>query len=201
MKIFVFDTELGGLDMRKHSVLEVGALVGDLETGEIFEEYESLVKLPSREDYCVTEEAFNIHKITVEECMRDGNPPEEIGEKLADMYSDHGAVLYGGHNVDIDVRGVSRHILGIDPEDWAANFTYRKIDTHDFVRLLLGTEHMKSGATLGQVAKMLGLKTSDAGGSSKYHRALFDSQVTFMIMRHFRQVFKSEAFGDLIKKK
>jgi DNA polymerase III epsilon subunit-like protein len=199
MKIFVLDTETGGLDMRVHSLLSVGALVGDLETGEILEKFEAFVKLPSAEDYNVTEGAFKVHGITVEQCMEEGLPPEEIGEMMMDMFLRHGCQLYGGHNVDIDRKGVCIHLFNIDPEDWNTTFTYRKIDTHDVVRLFLGIEGMKSGATLGQITKGVGIDMSDVGGN-KFHTALFDAIATFRVMHRFRSAFRDERFLPIINK-
>jgi DNA polymerase III epsilon subunit-like protein len=198
MKIFVFDTETGGLDMRTNSLLSVGWLVGDLETGEILDQREEFVKLPSREDYNVTAEAFAVHNITIEQCMSEGVPPEEIRDAMMDMFVKHGAQLYGGHNVNIDVAGCSIHLFDMDPMDWPSTFTYRKIDSHDFIRLFLGTEGMKSGGSLTQIAKSLKIPTNDIGGS-KYHAALFDAIVTFRIMCFFRKLFKDERLLPLIK--
>jgi DNA polymerase-3 subunit epsilon/ribonuclease T len=197
MKIFVFDTETGGLDSNTCSCLEVGALVGDLDTGEVFETFESKVKLPSRDDYNVTAGAFKVHGITVEECMAEGMTPEDIGTKMIDMFVQHGAQLYGGHNVPFDVRFVARKIFGFEPDEWDSTFTFRKIDTHDIIRLMLGTDNMKSGATLGQIAKTLKIPTGDISGG-KYHAALFDALITFRVMLRFREAFKSEQFLPLV---
>lgn len=197
MKIFVFDTETGGLDSKKNSVLEVGALVGDLDTGEVFETFESKVKLPDRSDYDVTEGAFNVHGITIEECMAEGMTPDMIGDAMIDMFVRHGAQLYGGHNVYFDVRFIARQIFRFEPDEWDSTFTFRKIDTHDIIRLMLGTDNMKSGASLGQIAKSLKIDIKDISGN-KYHAALFDTIITFRIMCRFRQAFKSEGFLSLI---
>ena len=200
MKIFVFDTETGGLDSRKNSCLEVGCLVGDLETGEVFETFESKVKLPNHDDYDVTEGAFKVHGITIEECMAEGMTPEDIGSKMLDMFVKHGAQLYGGHNVMFDVKFVARKIFNFEPDEWDSTFTFRKIDTHDIIRLMLGTDNMKSGASLGQIAKSIKIDTSDIRGS-KYHAALFDALVTFRIMCRFRQAFKNERFLSIVTAK
>ena len=197
MNIFIIDTETGGLDVRKHTVLSVGALVGDLETGEIIETYESLVKLPKATDYVVSDAAFKIHGITVEKCMEEGEEPETIAEQLIDLYTRHGCQLYGGHNVDIDVNGISLQIFKMDPDDWSTNFTYRKVDSHSITRLFFGLDNIKSGATLTQLQKALKIKMSDYGGK-KAHDALYDAVLTFRALYRFRTAFKDPKFSEML---
>jgi DNA polymerase III alpha subunit (gram-positive type) len=196
MKIFVFDTETGGLDAQKHSVLSVGFLVGDLDTGEILDQQEMFVKLDSIEDYVITDGAFGVHGISAEQCMREGVPKTEITGAMMDMFTSHGCQLFGGHNVDpFDVEMVAYQIFDCTPAEWRANFTFRKIDTHSIVRLTAGLENIKSGATLNQTTKVLGIDMSDLG--KKYHAALFDSIATFRIMCKYRSIFTDPAVVGL----
>lgn len=190
MLIFIFDCETGGLDPQKHSVLSVGYLVGDLDTGEILEQKEQFVKLDSIEDYVITDGAFGVHGISAEQCFREGVPKAEIISAMMDMFTSHGCELFGGHNVDpFDVEMCAYGVFDCTPAEWRANFTFRKIDTHSIIRLTAGLENIKSGATLKQATKVLGIDMSDLG--NKYHNALFDSISTFRVMCKYRSILKS----------
>lgn len=187
MRVLVFDTETGGLDPKKHTVFSVGALVGDLDTGEIVDKFEALHKLPSVGDYSYTPKAVEIHGITPLQAFTEGLATEDIQNKLMDLWSDHGAAIIGGHNVEFDVRMLSHQIYKIEPQQFEANFTYRKLDTLPMIRLFTGNDAVASGSTLTQAAKLLNIDTSEFG-KNKFHAALFDSIVCFKIMCKFRKV-------------
>ena len=186
MKVLVFDTETGGLDPDKHSVFSFGAIAGDLDTGEVFETYEAYHKLPSIDDYVYVNEAIEVHSITPEKAFREGVPSTEIQDKMMDLWTKYSCVLVAGHNVDYDVRMVAQQIFGISVLEFNSNFGYRKLDSLPLVRLMAGTDNIKSGATVKQVIKMLSIDISDLGGA--YHAALFDAICTFRILHKFRQV-------------
>lgn len=187
MKVFVFDTETGGLDPETHSVFSVGALVGDLDTGEIIAKFEALHKLPKLEDYKYTAKAVEIHGITPSQAFSEGLTTDEIREKFMDMWTDHGAAIIGGHNVEYDIDMMARQIFGIKPRELVSNLTYRKLDTLPVIRLFTGHDNVGSGASLTQAAKLLNIDTSEFG-KNKFHAALFDSIVCFKLMAKFRSV-------------
>jgi DNA polymerase III epsilon subunit-like protein len=187
MRVLIFDTETGGLDPKVHSVFSVGALVGDLETGEIIEQFEALHKLPSIDAYKYTPKAVEIHGITPARAFAEGLTTEAIREKFMDLWHDHGAQILGGHNCAFDVRMMAHQIYGIEPQQFEANFTYRMLDSLPVMRLFTGNDNVKSGATLTQAVKALNIDTSDIG-KNKFHAALFDSIVCFRILCKIRKV-------------
>ena len=187
MRIMVFDTETGGLDPKVHSVFSVGALVGDLETGEIISQFEALHKLESIDSYKFTAKAVEIHGITPSQAFADGETTEAIRVKFMDLWHDHGAQILGGHNSPFDVRMMAHQIYGIEPQQFEANFTYRVIDSLPVIRLFTGNDNVKSGASLTQAAKAFNIDMSDIG-KNKFHAALFDSIVCFRILHKFRKV-------------
>lgn len=187
MRIMIFDTETGGLDPKSHSVFSVGALVGDLETGEVISQFEALHKLPSIDDYKFTAKAIEIHGITPSQAYSEGLETEAIRDRFMDLWHDHGAQIMGGHNVAFDVRMMAHQIYGIEPQQFEANFTYRLIDSMPMIRLFSGNDNIKSGASLSQTAKALGIDMSDLG-KAKFHAALYDSIVCFRVLHKFRKV-------------
>jgi DNA polymerase III epsilon subunit-like protein len=187
MKVLVYDTETGGLDAEKHSIFSVGALVGDLDTGEIIEQFEALHKLPSVDDYVFTPKAIEIHGITPQQAFAKGLTTEEIGEEFMDLWHDHGASIIGGHNEHFDRRFMSRQIYDITVSEFEANFTYRAIDSMSVVRACTGHENIASGATLGQAIKWFKMNMSEYG-KNKFHTALFDAICSFKLLHKFRSV-------------
>jgi len=187
MRVLVFDTETGGLDPKKHTVFSVGALVGDIDTGKIVDMFEALHRLPSVDDYSFTSKAVEIHGITPQQAFSDGLTTEAIREKFMDLWQNHGAAVIGGHNVEFDVRMMAHQIYGIEPSNFEANFTYRKLDTLPMMRLFAGNDKVASGATLTQAVKLLNIDMSEFG-KNKFHAALFDSICAFKLMHKFRKV-------------
>lgn len=186
MKVFIYDTETGGLDAEKDSLFSVGALVGDLDTGEIIDMFESYHRLPSVSDYVYSDRAVEIHGITPQEAFDKGETTEEIQGKFMDMWQDHGAAIIGGHNEQFDRRFMAK-FYGITVKEFEANFTYRSLDSLPIVRLCGGSEHVASGATLTQATKFFNLDMSEFG-KNKFHAALFDTICSFKLMCKFRSV-------------
>lgn len=187
MRVMIFDTETGGLDPEIHSVFSVGALVGDLETGKIIDQFEALHKLPTIEDYKFTAKAIEIHSITPSQAFNEGLTTEEICNKFVDLWHNHGAQILGGHNANYDVRMMSYQMFKIKPQQFEANFTYRMLDSLPVMRLFTGNDNVKSGATLTQAVKALNIDMSEYG-KNKFHAALFDSICCFKILHKFRSI-------------
>lgn len=195
----IFDTETGGLDSKIHSVFSVGALVGDLETGEVIAQFEALHKLESIDSYKFTAKAIEIHGITPTQAFSEGLETGAIRDRFMDLWHDHGAQIMGGHNVAFDVRMMAHQIYNIEPQQFEANFTYRLIDSMPMIRLFAGNDSIKSGASLSQTVKALGIDMSDLG-KAKYHAALFDSHCCFRVLHKFRKVLSEpDVIARLVK--
>lgn len=199
MRVLVFDTETGGVDSTKHSLLTVGALAGDLDTGEVFEQFEVYNRLPSEDDYVIGDGAFGIHGITAQDCMERGIPPEEIQERFVDLYMNHNCVLLGGHNVEFDIRFMCHQLYKFSISEFDSTFTYRKLDSMPIVRLFAGVENMQQGATLKQTVKSFNIDMSDIKGGT-YHSALYDVIATFRVLCKVRKVLSQPEFVEMLTK-
>jgi DNA polymerase III alpha subunit (gram-positive type) len=199
MRVLVYDTETGGTNPDKHSLLSLGALAGDLDTGEVFGQFELLHKLPSLDDYVIDQGAIEVHGITAAQCMAEGVLTDQIRDQFADLYYDNNCVLLGGHNVVFDENFVARQLFGISNSEFEQTFTYSKLDTLPVIRFFAGVEKMKQGATLKQTTKALGIDMSDIK-SGGYHAALFDVIATFRIMCKFRKVLSDQAVVEMLTK-
>jgi len=191
MRVMIFDTETGGLDFNKHSLLTIGWVIGDVETGEIFKTVEFHNKLGSVSDYNITEGAYKVHGISAEECMSKGVPTEEIADAMISDFVEFGCQHVGGHNVHFDIAFSSKHIFGFETEsqEFNANFTYRHMDSLPVVQLFGGLSNVGAGKTLTQVVKMLKIDMSDHSGS-KFHAALYDSICCFRALVKIRDLFR-----------
>ncbi len=195
MRCLIYDCETGGLDVEKHSIFSVGAIIGDLDSGKIIDQFEAYHRMSSLDDYVYTDKAIEIHGITPEEAFEKGIMTEEIRDKFTDLWFNNGAAMIGGHNeASYDRPIFSKEIFGCSKQEFEANFTYRSLDSLPVMRLFTGHNEVKSGASLNQAVKALKIDMSDFG-SNKYHAALFDSVASFRILHRFRTVFRNPEFA------
>lgn len=193
MRVLVFDTETGGTDSTKHSLLTLGALAGDLDTGQVFEQFEVYHRLPSVSDYVIDPGAFEKHGISAQDCFDRGVSTQEVQTKFADLYFNHNCVLFGGHNTEFDIRFLCDQIYKIRIAEFDNTFTYRKLDSMPPIRLFAGVEDMQQGASLKQTVKALKIDMSDLK-SGTYHNALYDTIAAFRVLRKFRKVLTLPQF-------
>jgi DNA polymerase III epsilon subunit-like protein len=193
MRILVLDSETGGTDPSKHSLLTLGALAGDLDTGQVFEQFEVYHRLPSLADYVIDPGAFEKHGISAEDCFDRGITTAEIQTRFADLYFNHNCVLLAGHNAEFDIRFMCEQIFKIKIAEFDQTFTYRKLDSMPLIRLFAGIEDMQQGASLKQTIKALKIDMSDLK-SGTYHNALYDTIAAFRILCKFRKVLASPNF-------
>jgi DNA polymerase III epsilon subunit-like protein len=183
MKVLVFDFETGGLDYKKHSPLSIGAVVANIDTGEILEKYEAFVKLP---EYVVEEEALVKNGLSIAECQAKGVVPQEIADKLMDMWVHHGCLLIGGQNIHFDIRYAAHWLFNVEPHKFDEIFTYRYLDTYPLIQLLLGNEKSPPGTSLKQAISFFKIDMKDVKGG--YHQALYDVIATAKLLHKFRQL-------------
>lgn len=198
MKVLIYDTETGGLDPEVHSVFSLGALVGDLDTGQVLEQFEALHKLDSIDDYNFTDKAIEVHGITPTEAFTKGVETTELQDRFVDLWNSHGAEIIGGHNEAYDRRMMAFQIFKCTLPEFEANFTYRSIDSSSISRLWTGNNDAPSGATLKQVAKAMKIDLSDIGKDG-YHGALYDTIVCFRILCKIRTVLIDPQVAEKLK--
>lgn len=191
MRVLIVDSETGGFEPGKHSCLEVGWVVGDLDTGEILDHFGAYNKLASIDDYVVTPEAFAIHKISPQMCMDSGIPAEEIRDKMLDHWVEYGCTHIGFHNGLFDIQVLASDIFKCPiPAMMNGYFVYYTLDTQPIIRLLQGHKDIGESMKLEQLAKKWKLVMPDKykGAASGHHAAVYDAAVTFTVMAQFRKV-------------
>lgn len=200
MRILMCDGETGGLDCTKHSLMSWGMLVGDLESGEILETYESYIKLPSVDDYVCHPKALEVNQLTPELCFNEGNTPDVVRDKMLDMYIQHGCTKIGGHNWPFDEGFACAALFdGMTRAEFQRTFTYHVIDTLPILRLIEGHKNLAKGVRLEHAAKTLKISASDIT-KGRAHDALTDIVVTFrlaVILRNALNSLDLKSFNEL----
>jgi DNA polymerase III subunit epsilon len=183
MKTLVFDFETGGLDYKKYSPLSVAFCVTELDTGEIMDQFSTLIKLP---EYNVEQEALNINGLSVSECQEKGMEPDKIAERFMDAWTSNTCSLLGGHNVHFDIRYLAHWIFKTEPQNIDKVLTHRYLDTYPCIQLMLGGEKSPPGTSLKQSVKFFGIDMKDMRGG--YHQALYDVIATARLLHKFRKL-------------
>lgn len=182
MKIMCIDTETGGFDPDKYSLLTVGAAVGDLSTGQILETKDWKLKL---DKYIVTPKAMEVNKLDLDDIKNNGVEADIIGQEMTDMFIRHNLNAIGGHNVRFDTSFLCKHIFKFTQPEFERTFTRFIMDSMFIAQFFQSSEEVASQyGTLKALAKLM--KVELPKGS--YHSALYDAVVAFKIMHKFYSV-------------
>lgn len=137
MKLLVVDTETGGTDPRRHSLLTVGAVVW--EDGELGPELG--LRILERE-LVVDPEAMAVNRIDLAEHRRAALDPRAAAEELAKFVARNFVGSKGpepavvcGHNVAFDV-GFLKRLFELAGLPYDATFSHRTLDTASVLRFL-----------------------------------------------------------------
>ena len=172
MKLFFVDTETGGLDPSKHSLLAIGYLIYDDESDEIVD---TGVIYHKADEYIVTPSALRINGLNLVEVAEKGMAKEEIIQKFKQLAEEHGKFLPAGWNLQFDV-GFLKALLG---EAYREVFYYKGIDIFTLYYLVYG----ESVSLKEAAVKVLGEHIRER----QWHDALIDITTTFAIYKELRK--------------
>lgn len=134
MKVLFMDTETGGLDPEKHSLLTVALAV--YEDGKILDEKEWFIK---HKDYSVTSKALEINNINLVEhnkiAMDTKIAVVDIIQFIFKNFSVEKAVI-AGHNVEFDYKFLDKLFKG-ETEFINRYLSHRKLDTCSLINFLM----------------------------------------------------------------
>jgi len=137
MKLLFIDTETGGLDPARYSILSVGLVV--LSDNEIADTLEIKIREP---EINACDEALQVNNIVIDSHIREAIPPlEAVNQVLAfirkcqDLYSDKGKIIICGHNVLFDIAFIKR-LFGYTSYKYDDYFSHRIVDTSSILRYL-----------------------------------------------------------------
>jgi DNA polymerase-3 subunit epsilon len=136
-RLLVIDTETGGIDPLKCSLLSIGAVVW--EDGQILDQLEIYVR---EREIVADSEAMAINCIDLDWLKGSGQTPSDAVASLRSLLNRHFGggsprkVTLGGHNIGFDV-GFLKRLYRLAAEDYAADFSHRVLDTSSMVGLLI----------------------------------------------------------------
>lgn len=183
MKILVIDTETGGLDAKKHSLLTIGLAV--YEDGKIIEEQEYFVK---HKEYVITPKALEVNKINIIEHDSMALPSNIIIQEIITfMYRHFGTdkPVIAGHNIEFD-NGFMDKLFKDENELWYNYVSHRKIDTCSLINYLMitGKIDLKS-ASLESCIEYFKIETEER------HTAKDDVRATIKLLECIGTLWKS----------
>jgi len=143
-RLLFIDTETGGLNPDKHSLLSLAMVVwGDMK---IIDSQELLI---NDGILSVTEEALSINKIDIEKHKKSAISSSQAIEKVFLFISRHfphqSKITLAGHNVHFDVSFL-RFFFSRNNENFSKFFSHRIIDTSSILYYLYLAGHIKQKA-------------------------------------------------------
>ncbi len=126
-RLLVFDTETGGLDAARHSLLSMGLVA--LVEGKVTGELELLVR---HEPYVVTGGGLKVNRIDLAAHHERALPPPEAAAALEAFCAEHlgsGPLTLVGHNIAFDRAFLGTFLASVGRE-LEPRFSHRTVDTH-----------------------------------------------------------------------
>ena len=169
------DTETGGLDPRRHSLLSLGLVAGD--AAGIAESLEILVRHGT---YGVTGGGMKVNRIDIaahhEQALAPAAALEALDGFLAPHYPAEAAVILVGHNIAFD-RAFLGAFLETQGRDLEPRFSHRAIDTHSVAAALQDAGRIPAEVRLSSTGLFahFGILVPEA----QRHTALGDAVATF----------------------
>jgi DNA polymerase III subunit epsilon len=182
-KLLVIDTETGGIDPDRHSLLSLAAVVWA--DGRIEGEIEIFVSEP---DITVTARALEINRIDLVEHAQQAVAPAETLSRLLAFVADHfraelaagEQVVLAGHNVGFDVSFL-RRLCRLAGSAYPAIFSHRTLDTASILRFLSLAGIVPPAAVASTEAfAFLGVRIPER----LRHTALGDARATAELLTH-----------------
>lgn len=143
-RLLFIDTETGGLDPDKHSLLSIAMVIW--EDSKIIDSMEILV---NDGILSVTREALSINKIDLEEHKRSAVSSslamDEILLFIGKHFPGQGKITLAGHNVHFDADFLKR-FFSSNNQNFSKYFSHRIIDTSSILHYLYLAERIKHKA-------------------------------------------------------
>lgn len=135
-RLLFIDTETGGINPDKHSLLSIGMVIWDPQKGNL---YEREVYLKNKE-YSITKSAIRINHINIAEHQNEAVSAKEAVEIFRDVknsfFSDYSAIPLAGHNITFDIQFL-RKLFADCNRSFEKAFLHRSVDTYSIMRFLV----------------------------------------------------------------
>lgn len=172
MKLLFIDTETGGLDEFKHSLLTIGLVYW--EDGKVLDTKEIFI---SKEKYSYVQAALDVNKIDLDQLRKEGvseiDAIKEI-ESFCEKNFGKNKVTICGHNTAFDVNFI-RELYRRNKESYTSRFNYRFLDTACILKFLYIKGKFKMDiSTSDKAFEYFKIEVEE----NKRHTALGDAEAT-----------------------
>jgi DNA polymerase-3 subunit epsilon len=175
-KLLVIDTETGGLDPRKHSLLSLGCVVWSAKG--IGDSMEIAV---AEDTISFEEEALNVNKIEMKNHIKNGVSPKKaivILNRFINANFNTNKITLAGHNISFD-KAFLKRMYRMGGGDYDRRYSHRSLDTASILMFLGLSQTIPEG-----------LESSDAAfdyfdiefDPGKRHTAKADAQATAQLI-------------------
>jgi DNA polymerase III epsilon subunit-like protein len=185
-KLLIIDTETGGLSVKEHSLLSIGAAVWINQT--IVDQIEIFVREPepSIDPEAIAATGFDLSLIETQ-----GQSPKEAVRQFEVFLARHFGIAgerkripVAGHNVQFDIDFIGR-LYGIAEAQFKGLFSHRVLDTAGILAFLILAERLPSSCSSSTGAfEYFGI-TFEPG---KRHTALADALATATLLRRLLEL-------------
>lgn len=187
-RLLIVDTETGGLDSQKHSILSLGAVVWD--SGVSIDTFEALIV---ESEIVADSEAIIVNKIDLDTHRLNGiTPPEAVKQFMAFLEKNFGAlgerakIDLVGHNISFDA-GFIRRLFSLANIDFENCFSHRMLDTAGILRFLILAGRLPlKGAGLSEALGHFGISVPQ----DKRHTALGDAVATAQLLNELLKLVR-----------
>ena len=183
-RILFIDTETGGINPNKHSLLSIGLVVWDQDNGIIYEN-EFYIK---SEKYIVTKTAQKINRFDLDDHNQNAVEPKcfflEI-ERIKEYYfTEYSEIPLGGHNTQFDTRFV-RKLYDNNKRSFEKTFSHRIIDTYSIMKFLcdsgkLEMDYISSAKAFAKFGILVNGRHT-ALGDAKATAELYEKMITSIL--------------------
>lgn len=181
------DTETGGLDSKRHKLLEIGATVFNQE-GKKVDEFHALLN-PDENSKSQTLFAMKINR-----CYKRYGPqaPQVTNKEIATHFvrwlldtNEKYSPILAGQNLQFDIRFISEFLETYGYENWNEIFGFHHLDTTMLARALQLSGLLKTKKlNLSALAEEFKIVNVDA------HTAVADSETTALVLIHILNLIK-----------
>ncbi len=183
-RLLFVDTETGGLDPNKHSLLSIGFVVWDAIDGELFSDEYYVYS----ENYCVTKTAARLNHYDANHQQVSSHKPEYVVENLIGLrcryFSEYSAIPLAGHNIAFDIQFIKK-IFSACGRSYEKLFSHRLVDTYSIIKYLADCQLLPDSITSSAKA----FKYFDICVSGR-HTALGDARATMQLYSKLISILK-----------
>ena len=135
-RLLFIDTETGGLDPQKHSLLTIGVVVWDKNQGELFSDEYAV----NSDEFIITKSALRINHFDEEKHRESAISPKEIVCKFHEIkkayFQDFNTIPLAGHNTTFDIQFLKQLFISCG-RSFEKLFSHRVVDTYTVIKYLV----------------------------------------------------------------